>query len=526
MMPSHGPEVLAVVNGDSINTQELTELLVKVHQNTPVEMRANFDYRNLVTKLINDRLIIQEALAMGMEQEEIVTKPVNEFQTSRAISTFINEHYNPEIEITDEAIKARFENNYKRAQIRTLAVPTLAEANEMLKKINAGTSMDSLAKAVSIDSQRDKGGLHKEKYWKDVLDELRVPASRLKVGEISQPFKYSDSYMILKLEEVVPADPEVFGHAEATIQRSLLMDERKRTWDGMLDSLKALFPITVNRESMGRIQADSVMLLTKDFSRDSDQPLLSISGLEPIIEGDFRKKFSHKAMTEANLTFAEQLDNTLEEICDDFLLKAAAINAGYLDNPEVVAETRQLADSILIEKYLSENIASHIRFDDDKLLEIYHEDTTMWEEPGEIKLGLILCAKQASADSALTMLRDGANFDYVANKFGIKDNQYIATQDQWRQLSALPDDLSFKLRRLAVGGFADGTYQLSDGWGIFRLTARKPSRLKSYDETLSTLQTIYFQRQFNKLMDELLEQLKQNAKIEIYEDRITKFLEG
>lgn len=525
-MSSHGPEVLAIVNGDSINTNDLTTLLIKVHQNMPVEQRADFDYYNLVTKLINDRMILQEALAIGMDQEDIVTEPVNKFRTDLAISTFVNEHYAPEIEVTDDAVHTRFENNYKRAQIRTIAVPTLDEAEQLVKQINAGASMDSLAKAVSIDSQRDKGGLHKMKYWKDILDQLRIVVGKLKVGDLSQPFKYEDSYMILRLEEVEPANPEVFGHAEATIRRSIMMDGRKRAWEGMLDSLRALFPITVNQETLGRIQADSVMLMTKDFSIDSDQPLLSIEGMPPITEGRFRKELSHKAMTEANLPFAQQVQNTIDGISDDYLLRAGATKAGYADNPTVVAETEQMMDSVLIEKFLAENIASHIQFKDEELREIYDEDKTMWEEPGDIKLRLILCPTKETADSALTMLRDGANFDYVDNKFGIKENQYVAAQDEWRQVSSLPADLALKISRISVGGFADGTYQLSDGWGIFRLSARKPSRLKSYDETVSMLQTIYFQRRFNELMDDLLEQLKQNSNIEIYEDRITRFLEG
>ena len=60
---------LVVVNGDTIYSTDLDRALMSAHQSMGSAKLMDFDYERLLTRLVNDRLIIQEAAAMGMDED-------------------------------------------------------------------------------------------------------------------------------------------------------------------------------------------------------------------------------------------------------------------------------------------------------------------------------------------------------------------------------------------------------------------------------------------------------------------------
>lgn len=524
-LSDNGPTVLAVVNGDTITAADLDELLVSSHRQIAVDKRQDFDYRMLLTKLINDRLIVQEALAMEMDQEESVSKKVETYRSQTAISDFLNDIYQPTVKVTDEKILEKFEKNYRRAQLRTLGVTDPDLARELALLIESGASMDSLARLHSQDSQRDKGGMHKPRYWKDIPNILREQAIGLEVGQLKGPFPYEDSFMLLRIESIEPANREALAHTEEIIRKAIIRDAQAATWSALMDSLNGNYVISVDQDVLERIQADSSVFFTGGFLNSSEVPVMTVNGNTVATEGSFRSELSHRAMTAGDLPLHELCELVVSELSEKFVLEAASQDNGYLERPELDARVTKLRDSLLIEMYLVENIVEQMRYSRDEYSQIYEEHKEEWRDSGEVKVDVMLLPDIETADRALTMLRDGADFDYVTGLLGI-ESQYDSGNENWRPLAGLPNDLAGQLATIAVGGFTDGHYELMDGWAIFRLNDRKAGRVPSIEEVDKGIRAILFQRNFNRMMNQLIETLKVNSAIEMFEDRIARYLEG
>lgn len=518
-------DILAVVNDEPITTTDVERVYRSIHMNLSVEQRENFDFRQIINKLINDKLIVQEALGMGMDQEKAVANPTDEYHLRLSISQFIDSNFITSVTIRDAEVGVRFGKNYKQAQIRSIAVDSMSKAEEILAAVRDGQPMDSLALIHSIDSQRDKGGLHKLKYWKDIPGELRRQASKLKAGQLSEPFPFQSSFMVIRLEQLLPADSAVFSHAENVIRRSLVLDKRDAAWRVFLDSLHSQFLTTIDSGLVDEIKADSLILYTGAFIKESERAIMKIGNSTVVDETKFRRELAHKAMTAGDLSFAEQVELTLKELTEEVILETAARTDGCFDNPEIISRVISMQDSLLIEVYLQDNILSQLKFNREEYSEVYNENKDAWREPGDVQVAVMLFDEEQVANQALRLLKDGADFDYVDSRLG-KKNQYESKTKEWTSLASLPKGLAGELSGLPVGGTTNNSYRLIDGIGVFKLVARNEGRIKSIEEVDTPIREILFQREFETRMKEILITLKETSTIDIYEDRVSKYLEG
>lgn len=518
-------DILAVVNGDPITKIDVEKVYRSIHMKLSAEERENFDFSKIINKLVNDRLIIQEALGMGMDQELSITKPTNEFHRRLSIAQYIDSNFITSVKITPEEVDVCFQMNYKRAQVRSIALDSLSKVTDILAAIRDGLPMDSLAKVHSMDSQRDKGGLHKLKYWKDIPDELRRQAVSLKVGELSEPFPFQAAFMVIRLEQLNPADPDVFSHAENVIRRSLVVEKRDAAWKNFLDSLHNQFLTVFDTSLVDEIKADSLILYTGAFTKESNRAIMKIGDSTVVDETKFRRELAHKAMSLGELSITEQMEVTLKELSEEVILETAARTAGFFDKPETIAEVVSMQDSLLIDLYLQENIFNQLEFNREEYREVYDENKHAWREPADVKVAVVLLDDEEAADHALQLLNDGADFDYVGSRLG-KENQYERKMKEWTSVATLPKELAAELGALPLGGTTTNSYRLADGMGVFKLIARNEGRIKPIEEVDTAIREILFQREFGTRMEAIISTLKETSNIEIHDVRVSEYIEG
>jgi hypothetical protein len=86
-------EALAVVNADTVFTSDLDSALIKFHSGFGQEKREQFDYRKLLTKLVNDKLLVQEARTMGLDKEEWLLKQLQKIRREKAIRRYVEDNF-------------------------------------------------------------------------------------------------------------------------------------------------------------------------------------------------------------------------------------------------------------------------------------------------------------------------------------------------------------------------------------------------------------------------------------------------
>jgi peptidyl-prolyl cis-trans isomerase SurA len=114
---------------------------------------------------------------------------------------------------------------------------TLAE--ELVAKLNDGTSFESLAKLYSEGREAKEGG---DWGWisKDVLrKELSDVAFSLKAGQHSGAIDTPDGYYILQVEDVKPAHTQPINEVRDQIEKTLLQQQRTKMQENWIKQLRA-----------------------------------------------------------------------------------------------------------------------------------------------------------------------------------------------------------------------------------------------------------------------------------------------
>lgn len=117
--------------------------------------------------------------------------------------------------------------------------PRLSLAQEILAKLDAGDSFESMARLYSENKEAREGG---DWGWigRDVLrKELNDTAFSLKAGEHSRIIETDEGYYILRVEDVKPAHTTPLAEVRADIEKELLQQQRTKMQEEWVKQLRA-----------------------------------------------------------------------------------------------------------------------------------------------------------------------------------------------------------------------------------------------------------------------------------------------
>lgn len=516
-----GATVLAIVNGDPVTSADLDEELVRFHREMSTAQRLEYDYRELLERLIHDRLILQQAVSLGLDEEPAVREPIERNRIDNAVEKYVAATYAGPDSITTKAVREFFDENYWKIGVRQISARTRESIVELRDAIRRGASMDSLARAVSVDSHRYRGGLHNLKVWADVTNVIREAVADLDVGELSEPFPYREAWSLVRVEERLPVDEAELERYEGEIRKYLRGAERERAWRVWVQEHLERTPVDVDSTVVEAIAADSARTLTPEFVVLSDRPVLSI-GDTHVTEYELRKTLSHKAMRGAQESFSSHLEATLEAEKADLALRVAAAEAGWLDAAEVVDTYRKELERRLIEAYLSETVVSRIRFNRDEFREYWEQNPEEFPAPPQVQVGTIMVGTREEADEIKARLQEGADFEYLRSQYAPSGHDAVES-NKWVSPGIFSEEIRDELLRIDVGE-ASGPYEVAGGsWFILKLKKRRMGEVKPLEECELQLREIMFERKFKTLLDEHLALLKERSEIELHEAAIDEY---
>jgi foldase protein PrsA len=516
--------VLATVNGDKITSADLNAVLIKTHRTMDRNQKEGFDYRKLLDKLVNDRLLIQEASALGIAEDESLLEYLEKGRRETARRMFVRTTFKPEIEIPEAEIRDYFNEYYWKIQIRTVSVATKKDAEDLIAAIKAGAPMDSIAQAISLDSRRFKGGLHSLKYWADVDNAHRVASRGVDVGQLSKPFKFNEVYSILRVEQRLPVDTADYSKFENRTRTYLTVEARKRAWSEFKDHLQQQTPVSIDSTVLAAIKADQASLFRAGFLDGTDATVLSTTTGLNITDSELRNEVSHKAMSAGTSPFDSLLQAGINAKTEDLLLLAAADREGFLDSARIVEQYRQSLDSALVELYLQEMVVPQIVFNKAEFQTYYDEHLEDFRLPNKYDLQEIIVDSEEKAGEVRRRLKDGADWQYIAKQFSTKE-PHEHNDDELTTLEVFPPRVAEDIKGLRVGQFSQA-YKTTDGWIVFRVNGIRPGEFKSLQKADPDIREVMFQSKFNDILDHHLGTMKKNSIIEYNEQEIEKYFGG
>lgn len=256
-------ESIASVEGEKITKDELYEVLVQSQGEQAVA--ALIDEKVIALEVKKKKIKIsdeeidkeletyienaggQEAFEATLEQNGITEAQLKE-NIVQYLS--IRKLIEPRIDITDEEIKAYFDENKAQldqpesVEASHILVEDEAIAKEVAKKITDGEDFAALAKEYSTDaSNADKGGELGFFPRGKMVPEFDEAAFSMKPDTISDPIKTDFGYHIIKLTDKKEAKEAVLEDHKEDITEGLFEEKLQAQYVEWLDEIRADYKI-------------------------------------------------------------------------------------------------------------------------------------------------------------------------------------------------------------------------------------------------------------------------------------------
>ncbi len=223
---------LAVVNGVSIDAR-LLENIVKANvaqgQNDTAELRST-----IKKELIGRELMAQEAQKRGLDKLQTSLDALLGLKHNLYNELVLNDELSKK-PITDVELKAEYDRQVKalsatelqQFQISTIVVNAESEAKEVLVSLRSGKAFEELAKTLSIDPSKDRGG---EAGW-FLADQMTPAISNVVVnlapGVLSvAPIQVGKLWYIVKLLAKRPYPIPGFEESKSLVQSAVVQNRR------------------------------------------------------------------------------------------------------------------------------------------------------------------------------------------------------------------------------------------------------------------------------------------------------------
>lgn len=514
---SHTP--VALVNDDPILLDELTTALASVHERQmPGKSSGKKNFTTVLNRLINVRLIIQEATNMGLDETPEVKKPVEDYA-----ATTLKEHlklaHARDAKPDEKVVEQLYRQEVKEWKIKSVKLEKEEDAKALVEELAKGGNFDELA-AKLVESGKAEGS-KEGAFMKPagLLPQIAEAVSTMQVGTTSPVIQVGPSFTILKLEEIGYPD-----NAEAREKARLQAIEIRRAAmvREYFQAMKKRYA-TIDQKLLDKLNLEAPKPGFKKLLGDK-RVIARIKGEKSITVGDLTDavsaKFYHgidQAIREKKVN--DRIHSTLDEMLYDRLFRAEAFKEGIDKTENYKKSVKEYKNSILFGRFVEKVIVPEVKITEGEVADYYKEHQDEFSSPAMIKLKSLAFSKKEYAEAAIEKLRKGTDFAWLkANAEGQatgSSTSFLEFDGSTLVTKNLPEAV-----RETVAGAKSGDFRLhGTPEGYFYVLAlvdvipAKPSPLEAERKTI--VKKVFGER-MNKAVEEWGGKLKKAYSVTVY----------
>ena len=213
-----GTTVVAEVSGQPVTLADVRAFVAEVPQLS--ELPLEEIYPQILETMINRKVIVDAAVASGVEKEPTVQKILADFKEQLITEQFLAKQL--QAMMTPEQLQALYVQelrNFKREEeARHIMVATKKQADDIVVQLKNGADFVSLAQKKSLDKKTKDGSLG---YFTKsmVYPEFGEAVFALKKGQFSQPIKTQHGWHIVLVEDKRMAVPPSFNDVSEQLKQ-------------------------------------------------------------------------------------------------------------------------------------------------------------------------------------------------------------------------------------------------------------------------------------------------------------------
>jgi hypothetical protein len=515
-----GKRVVAMVNGDPIALDEFNEELAALHRDVAKEKNVGKeDSLELLRRLVNTKLIIQEAERIGLDQLQEVKNMVDVFSRV-TLRELLAERQLRDVRADPKEVEKTYKESVKEWKIKSVLFEKEDAAKKMEEEIKEGKSFDEVAQKAVSDGTAKGGAESTYMGQKELLPGVAEAVSKMDVGSVSSIIPVGSGFAILKVEDIRFAENQ---EARKLAEREALISKEQRVLKSYNDGLIKKY-VKLNKKVLDEIDFEAKEPGFQKLLEDK-RIIAEIQGEKPITVGDLtdgvRQQLYHgveRAIESKRLN--ERKMSVLDEMIYKRVFRKEALRLGIDKTKVYKNKVKAYENSVIFGAFIQKVVVPDIKLKKEELKTYYDNHIKEYTTPEMMKIDSLVFTKREFAEEALDKLRKGTDFQWLTenaegqiDKSNSKDvlnfeGKFLTTKD-------LPEGV-----RKSVSGAKPGDFRLYESpEGYFYALAIQdviPAKPEPFEEAKKKIAEIVFDDKIKKAVEEWAEKLRTVSDVKIY----------
>jgi nitroreductase len=485
---------VARVADEPVPLGELADALAAAHMAKDSKARKGtrpqgMDFATPLDRIIDVRLIVQEAREMGLTEQPDYKQAMEAFRAS-TLRTMLQEQAAAGVKPDKAEVDRLYKAAVKEWKVRSVMFDQEADAQKFREAVAQGGSFDKLAKA-AVTEKKAKGGEPGYVSVQKMLPELAHAADALKRGEVSQPVKVSNGWVVLKLEGI--RYPEI-KTARADANAQSLAEQQHKAVRRFHESLVKKYA-KVDEKLMQSIDFEASGEAGFKALEKDPRVLAQIDGEKPVtvaeLAGEVSQKFFHgiaDPIKEKRVNSTKV--DTFERILGSRLFAREARERKLDQDPSFRRKVEEYDRVLAFSSFIEVVLVPGVKVTEPEVQALYEKRKDQFTFPQMYRIDAMAFDNAKAAQATMDKLKAGTDLEWLrANAEGqLKpDDQALQFQGTPLSVKGMPVSLAKTLTGAQPGDYR--LYATDDGKQhyVLRVAGQIPPSVKPYADVREDL---------------------------------------
>jgi parvulin-like peptidyl-prolyl isomerase len=484
------------------------------------EPGARMEFAPMLERLLNARLILTEARAMGIGELPQVKTATEDFERvtfREALQRRATEGTAPDAMEVEKA----YRNATREWKVTSVLFKEEASASAFVAALKAGGDFLALAKQAEADGKAKVDPAKDFVRGDALLPAVYAEISPRKPGEVTGLVKLKDGVAVARLDEQRQGEDPAL---RATFEAQSIERQNK-------EKLKAFYADMVKR----LVKIDKATLRSVDFTRPKaviekwktdKRPLARIQGAAPVTVGELvhaqLTQFFHGVDPKKGVKANAMNEQTLDALVSERIVPVEARRLGLHETPEYRRRLAAQIDGVVFNLFVQRAIVPEIQITDEQVRAHYDGNKKAFTYPVFYRLEGLAFGAVKDAQAAFDKLRGGTDVKWLKqNAAGQLDPEKAALHLDNSVLSekALPEDLRARLQGAKPG---DARLFTDEGQAyVVRVADVTPEQQRPFEEAQGEIRQKLFFDAVTKGIEDWAAKIKKVRPVHVYLQKIS-----
>ncbi len=514
-----GKKIVASVNGEPITLDEYDLEIASIKKEAAAGKTLDKkDELDVLKRLINTRLILQEARNIGLDKLPENKQMVDAF-SRETLREELAEKITRDVKAEEKDVERIYKESVQEWKISAVLFETEEDAKAMETGIQAGKEFSEVAKTFIAERRAKRGEAGVYVKVKDLDPQLRGVAAKLAVGSTSSIIQTKSGFVILILEDIRYTDnPE-----EKERARQIALTNAKREALKAYDEILKKKYVKINRDVLSSIDYESEKPGFEALLKDS-RVVAEVKGDKPVTAGELTEQLKYQFFHGVERAAERKKLNARKDVVLEGMLHRKVFRKEALrlrlDRTESYrGKVREYEAGVVFGAFINKVIVPEVKIKEDEVKAYYNDHMKEYTAPEMMRMRSLVFTKRGDAESAIEKLKEGTDFQWLAshadgqvdrNAKGVLsfDDKLIITED-------LPEGV-----RKATAGAKAGDFRLyASSEGHFYALAIQdvvPSKPQPYEQARQEIAKRIFDEKVKKAVEEYGDKLRSLSDVKVY----------